>query len=889
VVADELSIKGSGNIFDLDDAGTLSITSDFDASMAGFNFNAGGSLSVGGSLTGMLSASIESNRTIGIAGTWNEHSNNTVVVGGTTSENTLDIAGGGYVSVSSLQVGTSSNSSDNVVSVSGQNALLDVSDVIYVGSTNNSGNRVDVSGGKVFAGNGISVSGTNNFFNLDGGHLVVNADFDVSTNGFKFNAGTLETRGELTGWTNAMLSGRSIVLSGTNAAWNLGTNALSMNAGTIDLTGGAFLASTNISLISESTIAVSGSVWSNAGSVVVGDGGDNNALWITDGGQVFSTDATIGFSGDGNQASVSGSNSLWAVAGMLTVGTNGSYNSLNITNGGQLESISGAIGFGGIENHILVTGTDSVWTNSGNLAVYGAGNSLQVANEGRVGVGQTLSLNNGAELAFSSGGQVSASNYFQDATSTLSFDSVTNAADASTALLVVDDKADFAAGATLHFTGEIEDLGVNVAYTNLLVKSGTLIVNSSTNAATGDLDVLNALVNGSLLAMDFFSLTDDLYGRVQRARLADIAGFEDGTDMAGVSDEIDQMATDGNEAAINQLNILTQLSGASMNNQLSQLYDRNAPTYEHIGGMLEGFKQTRQRGIMPDSLWPIGARGPHLYGDQVQGWIKGYGSWGNRDGSRDFSDYDQSIYGMVIGVDKVFGDLLAGLAGGYASSDISQDDGDDSTADTGYGLLYASWGTRAWFADLNVGYGRSSIDTRSGTLFDTSAEFSANQLAYYIGGGKEMTFKNDQLFLTPSAGLLGSYYAQEKYTEDATTAVPRDVDAYDRWSMQSELGIKVSFEREYDRFVLMPETHASWLHEFNSDEQDVDYSLVGGTGDYTFHMQAPVDNLFEVGLGLAVWTENKEGVIFEWALGLDARFGDGYSASAFNARLLCEF
>ncbi len=846
VLSGGLFVEGTGNEFDLNDQGQLTVYSDFDASMAGFNFNEGGRLYVGGSLTGMTNA-IDGGRTLGITGStgqWNRSGTN-IVVGGTSSGNTLYIEDGGQVMAETLFVGLGSNSMDNTVSVTGTNSLLTLTDSLEIGSVSNSGNAVSVSaGGKISVGNGMVVNGTNNTFNLDqDGWLVVATNFDASIQGFNFlSGGTLETTGELSGMTNGLGDGRSVVLTGASAKWNLGSTNLYMEQSSIALSGGAQLMSSNAVLDSSSQVIVegSGSVWSNSGS--------------------------------------------------LAIGTNSSYNTLTISNGGHVDSLSGMIGSGGISNVVLATGTGSLWMNSGNLSVHGAGNRLQLADGGRVEVGGALLLSNGAQLAFSSGGQMSASNYYQDAISTFSFDSMTNGAvDPVTELLAVDDTAEFESEATLQYAGPIDALGVGIIYTNLLVSAETLIVDGVTNAAGTDLDVLNGQTSGSLLKVAFYSDNDDLYAQITRARLAESAGFEEGTDMAGVSDEIDQMASDGNPAAINQLNMLTQLGGATQNAQLSQLYDRSAPTYAHANGMLEGFSQTRKRGVMPESMWPTGARGPHLYGDQVQGWIKGYGSWGSRDGANDFSTYDHSIYGMVVGIDKAFGELLTGLAGGYAKSDISQKDGDNSAATTGYGLLYASWGTTAWFGDLNLGYGRSSIDTKSGTLFDTISEFGADQLAFYAGGGKEFVFSNDHWFLTPSAGLLGSYYTQEGYSETATTAVARKVDAYDRWSMQSELGLKVSYQREYDRVVLMPETHANWLHEFNSDEQRVGYSLVGGSGHYTLGMQAPVENLFEVGLGLSLWAEAESGKVYEWAVGLDGRFGDGYSASALNARLLVEF
>ena len=171
----------------------------------------------------------------------------------------------------------------------------------------------------------------------------------------------------------------------------------------------------------------------------------------------------------------------------------------------------------------------------------------------------------------------------------------------------------------------------------------------------------------------------------------------------------------------------------------------------------------------------------------------------------------------------------------------------------------------------------------------TSADFDANQLAFYLGGGKELFFGNGTVFLTPSAGMLGGLYAQDGYTEKASNAVARQVDDYDRFSFLSELGMKAGFEKELKQKVLMPEAHVNWLHEFNSDADQVGFSLVDGTGKYNFGMQAPVADLIELGVQLSLWTDSKSGAAYEWVLGFDGRFGDGYSASALNARLVVEY
>jgi len=617
--------------------------------------------------------------------------------------------------------------------------------------------------------------------------------------GFNFmDGGTLESMGALTGMDASLEGGRTVLLTGSNAVWNLGTNQLTIGTAT-----------------------------------------SSNGLYITEG-------ALMGSSG--------------AVLGSL--------------------SSTGSV--------VFVGGGGSLWTNSGSLALEGYYNDLIVADGGQVIVNQSLSVRNQSALSFVGNASVSAAAYYQDATSVFTFDTITNTL-SNPALLTVAGDAEFESGATIEYTGNIGGVERGIVFTNRLVDAGMLIVNGVTNATTADLDALNLAGLGSLLTIDLVSDNDDLIALIARLSLADSAGFAPGSSMANLSDEIDLLADNADPRANNMLNTLAGFDSAKQNAQLSQLYDRHAPTHVHAKSMLEGFRQARLRGVVPGSMLPAGAFGPHFYSEQVQGWIKGFGSLGERDRSDALAGYEQTTYGMLVGVDKSYGDLLAGIAGGRVKSDIDQDDGDVSEATTGFGMLYASWGTISWFGDFNIGYGRSSIDDRSGTAFDTTAAYDADLLGFYLGGGNETAFRDDRVFVTPSAALSGSYYLQESYIERSTTAVPRRVDEFDYLSLQSELGLKASFMHDLRRSVLVPEAHVNWMHEFNADEERVGYSLVGGTGGYSYNMQAPVEDFYEFGIGLSWWMYNRERKVFEWYIGLDQRIGDGYSETTGSLRLLGQF
>jgi len=133
----------------------------------------------------------------------------------------------------------------------------------------------------------------------------------------------------------------------------------------------------------------SGSVWSNAGSLYVGNSGASNFLWITAGAAVVDDIGFLGYSFcSDNEVLVSGQGSVWSNSGAVYVGYyfgRGNDNSLTISEGGMVYSSGGAM-LGGDGNAVVVTGSGSVWNNTGDIEVGsadGGGNdSLTIADGG---------------------------------------------------------------------------------------------------------------------------------------------------------------------------------------------------------------------------------------------------------------------------------------------------------------------------------------------------------------------------------------------------------------------------------------------------------------------------------------------------------------------------
>ena len=132
----------------------------------------------------------------------------------------------------------------------------------------------------------------------------------------------------------------------------------------------------------------SGSVWSNAGDVVVGNKGPGNRLTVRDGAGAIDARCSVGYSisASNNTVQVSGGGSIWSNRLYLVFGVCGSGNQLTIDGGGRVVCGRTTIGAVGGCNDVQVTGTGSQLDSTSLLTVglFGAFNQLLIAEGGMV-------------------------------------------------------------------------------------------------------------------------------------------------------------------------------------------------------------------------------------------------------------------------------------------------------------------------------------------------------------------------------------------------------------------------------------------------------------------------------------------------------------------------
>ena len=356
------------------------------------------------------------------------------------------------------------------------------------------------------------------------------------------------------------------------------------------------------------------------------------------------------------------------------------------------------------------------------------------------------------------------------------------------------------------------------------------------------------------------------------------------------ADELDQLAGRDMLALIDGINDPSLSLTAT-----EQAYFTTYNTFQTVlNGIQAAVGQSASRGAEYReqlNLRPSGARGPHPKND-LRGWAKYYGQRYSHDAVELIPEYETSLDGGVIGVDKSLGGLLVGLAGGYGRySTTSGSDGEENI--TAYhGALYGTLGLDTAYIDAGVGYGFNQVENRTSSPFVLNGEFDAQILSAYLGGGIDLVDATEGMVFTPEASIQYSMYEQDAYTETSDVAVPRAIDAFDADSLRGSVGLNVSVQdsMKMETFSFKYDVRFHWIREFNPDPGNMDFSLEGGSDGYQLAYPMLDEDVYRAGIGVAFFNtlrNQPKNVLFR--LDFDELFGDGFNSHNLSAKVIYAF
>jgi hypothetical protein len=442
--------------------------------------------------------------------------------------------------------------------------------------------------------------------------------------------------------------------------------------------------------------------------------------------------------------------------------------------------------------------------------------------------------------------------------------------------------AGFQGGSTTHVTAVETTSGIEVVDSdgnNQTATSENFENNINIQSNVSGRTTLSGITveNGKTLKLEFSTLPLRQYWDVdgQMGQLADELDEIDHQQMLKIIDTIDDPAL---SAALTERTYFT-----TMNTFQTSLLGLQAALGQSSARSTEFRSQLK--------LLPLGAKGPDRHND-IRGWGKYYGHLlsHNKEGLNE--EYDTSIHGGVIGIDKSFGNLLLGLSGGAGRYSTTTDHDSEEDITAYHGAAYATVGGERAYLDAGIAFGFNEVETETAAPFILEGEFDARLVSVYLGGGYDLVDTKGGTVFTPEASVQYTTYEQDGYTETSTTAVPREIDDFDAKSLRTSLGINTSMLKSIalDHVGFKVDARLHWIHELMADPDDMTFSLEGGSYDYSLTPPSLEENLIRVGIGASFFNSERhkpQNVLLR--LDFDELFGEDFNSHNFSAKVVYAF
>lgn len=359
--------------------------------------------------------------------------------------------------------------------------------------------------------------------------------------------------------------------------------------------------------------------------------------------------------------------------------------------------------------------------------------------------------------------------------------------------------------------------------------------------------------------------------------------------LLALADEL-QTLDDGTMAAI-----VSPLGSEAARTTVETTYFTTMNTFQTtLQGLNAAVGQSASRGTEFRELLklPPGAKGPgSAPGNEWRGWGKYYGQFLSHDVDGLNPEYDATLHGGVVGADHCFGNLMIGLSGGGGNYLITGANQAEERISAYHGSLYGTYGAERAYLDAGVAYGQNQVESQTAEPFVLKGEFDARLISAFLGGGYDLIDTKGGTVFTPEASIQYSMYEQDAYSETSTTAVPRNIGAFDTDSLRSSVGLNVSMLNPdaLETFGFKLEGRFHWLREFNPEPGRMDFSLEGGS-DYQLAYPNLDEDTYRAGIGLTCFNTMRhkpKNVLLR--LDFDEFFGQGFNAHSLSAKVVYAF
>lgn len=276
-----------------------------------------------------------------------------------------------------------------------------------------------------------------------------------------------------------------------------------------------------------------------------------------------------------------------------------------------------------------------------------------------------------------------------------------------------------------------------------------------------------------------------------------------------------------------------------------------------------------------------------VFGDERLGaFVNASYNSGNQNATVNQDGFDFDGWGITTGIDYRFKEnLILGLAAGYTKStvDIDSNGGDLDIDSYNIGLYGTYFHGEGFYAEGNLTYIGNSYDQKRRVQYQignslvgqtASADYDGQQWSGMLGAG--YTLSNGPLSYGPVARIEYTDASVDGYRESMSNpsasggAWATRIDDFDQDSLTSTLGADISYALSTNWGVVVPQLHASWVHQYRNSALNV-------TGAF---LDDPTQSLFNI------VSDKPDTDYFNTRLGVSAQMAGGVSAFFYYEKIL---
>ena len=360
------------------------------------------------------------------------------------------------------------------------------------------------------------------------------------------------------------------------------------------------------------------------------------------------------------------------------------------------------------------------------------------------------------------------------------------------------------------------------------------VVSGSSFAATGPSSsnanniggAIDTRVNTGTASSDLITIGGALVGTsggARRQALNSLSGQNHGLDLI-TSRAVDQ-------AYINQ--VYDRLSGAPSSpvSTVSLFGNNNKGSGSGLG------QQVASAGNSALAEQSTDCASSCISGPQNGVWIRGFGTFGNIDSTRDAAGANYTVGGVVAGVDRAVTDSVRlGLSAAYShlDGDVNRHQGDFNSDNYNFGV-YGRYQPAAWFVDGAVSGAAHDVNSqrniRVGAI-NRQADGDHLDWSFAISTKAGYELRAGAFTLTPALGIQYVGLWQNRFTESGAGAANLRISNRQDDSFQLIPQIKASTTTKIGEYNFTPSMSAGYAHEFIDSTQTFGARLAEGGPSY---------------------------------------------------------